>query len=304
MDAEREKALLIVLNHLKILIRDLNTLVIEYQVNIKYDKKPIQIIEDVTSEGEPRGLISDSRFIYICDRRESSPLVIYNLESKKFVEQNSLLHFNESRDIDLYQNNLYIVDAKFVTICNLQFQLLASFPIPDFGWSLKVNENMIFLTIPNLNRVFIYTMDGKVKDMIGTTEVSSKLGEFHDPRGLTLDRDFLFIWDSWNHRIQKITKKNYFPSHSWGGRGKGITKFNKPTAIHYYEDILYVGDLYCLQLFTCGGIFLQKLGSQDGGVGEGKFRCVWGICVIQNLLYVSDRLNNRIQVFKILDTEE
>jgi len=164
---------------------------------------------------------------------------------------------------------------------------------------------MIFCTIPNLNQVFIYTMDGKVKDTIGTTEASLRLGEFHDPRGLTLDRNFLYICDSYNHRIQKITKKNYFPSHSWGGRGKGSMKFNKPAEIHYYEDILYVGDVYCLQLFTCEGIFLQKLGSQHpAGVGKGEFRCVWGICVIQNLLYVSDRLNNRIQVFKILDIDE
>jgi len=107
---------------------------------------------------------------------------------------------------------------------------------------------------------------------------------------------FMFC-DYGNDRIQALSKNNYVYIRHWGKKGLGDGQFSCPYSIFYDEKILYVGDNKSVQLFTCEGKFLQKIGSKQSKE-MGQFKCAWGICVIEEQLYVSDYSNGRIQVFR------
>jgi len=205
---------------------------------------------------------------------------------------------NRPSGIVFYDNNLYIIDQKNVSIFDLQFQLLSSFPVPESSAgfnNLKVDADLIYITIHAIHLVFIYTKDGKLKHTIGSSIGGSKMGEFHIPYGLTVDTNTLYVCDFNNNRIQTFSKVDYSFCKQWGNKGTDKGQFNGPYSISYYQDILYIGDDYCLQLFTCDGICLQRIGGDRKETDKGYFNEVGGTCVVGDQLFVSDF--GRVQVF-------
>ena len=89
-------------------------------------------------------------------------------------------------------------------------------------------------------------------------------------------------------------------SHVIGGRGDGNGKFQSITGIAVdNKGYLYVADckLHCIQKFTLNGQFVSQFGSE--GTADGNFKAPYGLVLSQSeLLFVCDRNNNRIQVFK------
>jgi len=128
-------------------------------------------------------------------------------------------------------------------------------------------------------------------------KIQKKLGEFNEPRGITLNKDLLYVCDYYNHRIQTFWKVNYIFHNTWGLLGEQNGQFNYPYAICFSEDIVYVGDGCSVQLFTFDGEFIQRIGGKRGGKEEGQFTNALGICIVKNRLYVSDTNNKRIQIF-------
>jgi len=281
-----------VLENLRFLYLDINRLIIEYDTPIQYETKPIQTIQVATSSSGLRGITSDGNILYACQRSESA-ILVYNLEGKK-IETKPSTTWDHPSDIHLYKNNLYIVDSKQVAVCNLEFKLLSSFPIPHSGWSLKAENDLIYLTQSDMNQVCVYAKNGEVKNTIGSTEPSKKPREFNEPRGITLNESNLYVCDTWNHRIQVLFTTDYSLFKQWGSEGRGQKEFTRPTGICYSEDIVYVGDVCSVQLFDSDGKFIQKMGDWEGQE-EGQFNCAWGLCVVNNRLYINDTANNRIQ---------
>jgi len=277
---------------------DLNKIIIEYAKKIQYNSEPIQVWKPSTPL-HLNGIISDNKQLYICDsdKESSSCLRFYTLDGDVIKNKSPLL--NQPCDIDIDQNCFYIIDTKHVSIFTLQFQLLSSWPIPPSSEiplnHLKVDNDDIYVTIYGQHQVLIYKRDGKLKNKIGSTEESSKNGEFNNPSGLTLDKDTLYICDYYNDRVQALSKDKYLYLRQWGSYGKENGQFYCPSSISYCENIIYVGDDCSVQLFTCQGHFLQRIG---GNENEGQFNDVYGLCVVKDRLYVSDCGNNRIQVFK------
>jgi len=291
-----------VFSELDLLPTVLLSIILNYIKEIFYDIKPFQILENFTS-GEPLGIISDGQRLYLCDRIYSNytSILCFNLEGH--LEIKSSLRFYQPSDIDFYQNYLYIIDRKCVSICNLQFLLISSFPIPHsrWGWNhIKLDnsndiEELMYITIDGLHQVYVYTGDGQVKKTIGNR--GSKQGEYSSPSAIVIHNDMIYICDSWNQRIQTLLKKDYAFWREWGGEGTGNGQFICPFSICYWLDILYVGDIYSIQLFTEEGTFLQRIGGETRGHGEEQFDCAWGICVVKDRLYISDRHNQRVKIF-------
>jgi len=162
-----------------------------------------------------------------------------------------------------------------------------------------VDSDKIYITIRKQNQIFVYTDYGTLRKTIGTEFASGKKGEFNQPLGLTLDNTSLYVCDHGNHYLQVLSKDNnnkYLAR--WGKFGTGEGEFNYPFAVYLGEDeIFYIGDYFSVQLFNKGGVFLQRLG-QKLGWEEGSFNHVCGICVVNELLYVSDYDNFRVQIFR------
>jgi len=64
------------------------------------------------------------------------------------------------------------------------------------------------------------------------------------------------------------------------------------------DQIFYLGDSFNVHLWGRDGLCLQKLGTTDEGEGMDQFKTVLGICVMDNLLFATDKHNRRIQIFK------
>jgi len=113
-----------------------------------------------------------------------------------------------------------------------------------------------------------------------------------------VNNNTLYICDSFNHRIQSLNKNHFSFCTQWGSHGTDNGQFRYPESICNWENILYVGDNVSVQLFTSEGTFLSRLGDKKVGNKKGQFQQAWGLCCVRDRLYVSDRLNSRIQVFQ------
>jgi len=133
----------------------------------------------------------------------------------------------------------------------------------------------------------------------GSLRSGEKPGEFSYPGGLAVNSQYVYICDYNNHRIQLLTKESgkYFSQWGTGLPNQAAEgQFYYPLCISYSrsEGIFYVGDRVSVQLFWRDGRCIQRL----GGNSFGALDWVYGICVIDEKLYVSDSQNQRILIFQ------
>jgi len=288
----KQKNLLKVLNDLKILYTDINRLITEYEtIEWKSTASATWLYE-----GELTGLVHYQQQIYVC-KWDPYEILIYNKMGK--IIQNKPLNSLCGMDIDeTKKKNLYIAGSERVLIFNFTFEKTFDWKLPTtvpghYFRALKVNENILYLTIECCNRIFLCNIsDGKVLKKWGTFKQGFNQGEFCNPKGITVINECVYICDSSNHRIQILMKKNGNFDYQIGNgkEGKSMGKFYLPQTIYYHveEDIIYIGDGYSVQLFTTENLCIQRLGS--------KFWKVSGMCRIDDQLYVSDA-KQRIQIF-------
>lgn len=127
-------------------------------------------------------------------------------------------------------------------------------------------------------------------------------GTFYEPWGIAVDQDgFVYVADTWNHRIQKFTSEGEFVK-MWGYFGQG----EKPEAFWGPRDVaidpegrVLVSDTGNKRIvsFDADGNFVSEFGSQ--GFEPGEFYEPVGIAINdQGNLYVADTWNQRIQSFQ------
>ncbi len=128
-------------------------------------------------------------------------------------------------------------------------------------------------------------------------------GMFSNPHGLRIDRENnVWVTDSGSHQVMKFSARGELLL-SLGTKGKpGATgsTFDRPTDIAFARSgDFYVTDGYGnarVVKFSRGGKFLKAWGSY--GTAPGQFNTPHSIAIdSRGLLYVSDRENNRIQIF-------
>jgi len=203
---------------------------------------------------------------------------------------------NSPSGIDIEDEKIYIADNSKITIFNLRFETLSSWPLPtldNYFRGLKVNDNCLYLTIYGVHQIYTYNRhDGQLLKIIGSGKEGKEQGQFNCPMGLTVDSKYLYVCDNCNNRIQVLIKFEGNFKTQWK------QNFYYPIAIFNYENIFYVGDNYMVQLFTSDGFCIQRLGSKVVGDKMNQFRLAYGICCLGDRLYVSDFTNRRIQIFK------
>jgi DNA-binding beta-propeller fold protein YncE len=128
-------------------------------------------------------------------------------------------------------------------------------------------------------------------------------GVFGNPHGLRIDRDNnVWVTDSGDHLVMKFTRDGKLLM-TLGARKKAGTDdktFNRPTDIAFTRSgDFYVSDGYGnsrVVKFTRDGKYITAWGKK--GTGPGEFNTPHVVAVDSDgLVYVSDRENNRIQIF-------
>jgi len=212
-------------------------------------------------------------------------------------------------DMDKKQGILYVSGLdKFLTL-NLNLDTLSSWKLPTLASSytyrgLKVDRNIAYLTfIVGVHQIYLCLKDdGKNIMTWGNKDPSGFPGEFNCPSGLTVVQEYVYVCDQSNNRIQILNKSdgtfvNQWKSHPNKNQSNTSTTPSNselvcPRNIYYYDtdDMFYVGDEYNVHLYTPDGRCVQQL--------LRKFSAVYGICIIDDILYISSRDTKRINIFR------
>lgn len=171
------------------------------------------------------------------------------------------------------------------------------------------SQDRVYVLIRNKNGVLRFDREGNFQTSWGEDL-------FERPHGLFVGPDdSVFVVDDWGHTVFKFapnssdivlrisTKGN--PADTGYVRGKNrVTHagppFNEPTGVAVAPDgSLYVADGYGnarMHKYTAEGELLFSWG--EPGNGSGQFDPPHGVWIDENgLVYVSDRLNQRVQLF-------
>jgi DNA-binding beta-propeller fold protein YncE len=172
---------------------------------------------------------------------------------------------------------------------------------------IAVDKNLkyVYVVDSKNNRIQKFDINGKFIQAIG--KLGNKSGEFNLPTTIEIDSKGNFIVNErGNERIQKFDS-NWKPVLMWGSNGTGDYQFCHMEHIAIDKsDNIYVTDPQSdpgcsnqprVLKFNSEGNFITKWGSY--GKGDGQFVDPEHLAVDSNgYVYVSDRKNERIQVFE------
>jgi len=188
---------------------------------------------------------------------------------------------------------------------NIRFGEEPEDTMPD-GW--KFGRVSSVATNPAGTEVYVFHR-GKKADPLIVFDAKGKYlrswgkGMFGNPHGLRVDREGnVFVTDNGDHQVMKFTSDGRL-LFTLGIKGKAATDnktFNRPTDIAFGKNgDFYVSDGYGnsrVVKFSKEGKYLLDWGKR--GTGPGEFNTPHSVAVdTKGTVYVSDRENNRIQLF-------
>lgn len=167
-------------------------------------------------------------------------------------------------------------------------------------------DGSIYVADSGNHRILHLSPTGKILHQWGSfgavEEGKAEAGTFNEPWGIDVDEDgFVYVCDTWNHRIQKFTGEGEFVV-SWGQFGQAETgdAFWGPRDIAVdNRGLLYVSDTgnKRIAVFDLAGNYITSFG--EVGLGPGQFDEPTGLAIdSQGNLYVADTWNQRVQVFE------
>lgn len=125
-------------------------------------------------------------------------------------------------------------------------------------------------------------------------------GEFNFPSHLTLSDGRVYVNDTMNFRLQVFDLDGKFLS-SFGSHGDGGGDFAQPKGVGVdREGHIYVVDALFnrVQIFNDEGALLLAFGGD--GAAPGEFWLPSGIHITDDMIYVADSYNRRVQIFRFL----
>eukprot|EP00731_Ephydatia_muelleri_P008408 Em0004g746a len=144
--------------------------------------------------------------------------------------------------------------------------------------------------------IYVFDQTGQPKNTIGSR--GSGDGQFSSPYGIFIKGDVLYVADTGNHRVQKLTSSGKF-LHKFGQQGSGRGQFNGPDGVIIdSNNKLIVSDCnnHRIQIFNENGGWLLTI---DGnGSGSHSFQSPSGLALDpQGNIHVAAFGSNVIKVF-------
>ena len=176
------------------------------------------------------------------------------------------------------------------TLCNAQQVIQCNWPL-----CVAIHDNGD-IYVRSGYRIYVFDQTGQLKNTIGSS--GSGDGQFSSPWGISIKGDMLYVADSGNHRVQKLTSSGKF-LHKFGQQGSGQCQFNWPVAVIIDSNnklIVSDGENHRIQIFNENGGWLLTI---DGnGSGNHSFQFPWGLALDpQGNIHVAAYGSNTIKVF-------
>jgi DNA-binding beta-propeller fold protein YncE len=149
------------------------------------------------------------------------------------------------------------------------------------------------------HKVVIVSPDGRVIGSFG--ERGAEPGQFNFPTNIARGPDDrLYVTDTMNFRVQIFEADGRFVK-TFGKLGDGSGDFDKPKGIAVdSEGHIYVVEGFndVVQIFDADGRLLLVVGGS--GSEDGQFWLPSGITIANDVIYVADSANQRLEVFQYL----
>ena len=177
------------------------------------------------------------------------------------------------------------------TLCNAQQVIQCNMPL-----CVAIHDNGDIYVGSDFHCIYVFDQTGQLKYTIGSSGNGD--GQFSSPCDISIKGDVLFVADSGNHRVQKLTSSGKF-LHSFGQNGSGQDQFNWPLAVIIDSNnklIVSDRDNHRIQIFNENGGWLLTI---DGkGSGNHSFQYPWGLALDpQGNIHVAALGSNTIKVF-------
>ena len=267
---------------------------------------PTRVIRNLL---EPRGIAKNSIGEILVAEQRSNQIIIYSPDwrqiksfgSKGTAPGQFTVPVGVAVDND---DNIYVVDnnnhrvqkfkpdGKLLACVGTRGSKSLEFEHP-IGIGFNKKTNRLYVCDQNNHRVQVLRTDLTFHSTFGTEGTDD--GSFDQCHDIAFDSiGNVYVTDWNNKRFQVFTPEGVFL------RQAKFKEHGVPLSSPYgiavgAGDTVYVGDKTCIAVFTSEGKFVRSFGSQ--GKKEGDFDGAGPLYADEHCLLVSDRYNNRIQVF-------
>jgi len=147
---------------------------------------------------------------------------------------------------------IYVSDNQHrVQVFSSDFKVVRSWKVPG-GGDLVIYDNLVYVLIPAINQVSIYTLAGILLER--WKNYGSNLGSLTFPKAITIYQNEVYIVDSGNNRIQVFSMHGKYLRH-W--KYTCTSQSVLPTIRCGFGMTFLCGEKE-IQIFNCEGIFFQK----------------------------------------------
>jgi DNA-binding beta-propeller fold protein YncE len=249
---------------------------------------------------QPYGIaVGPDRRVYVADTFGGA-IHVYNVEKSAYttirVDARSLIGIgligNRIVVTDSASGRVLCLDAKGRTIWTLG---------PKNGFErptgLVTTSDRLYVVDTMKHRVVVVGAAGDIISTFGTRGAGP--GQFNFPTNIARGADGrLFVTDTMNFRVQ-VFDADGRPLNAFGRLGDGLGDFDKPkgVAVDSAGHIYVVEGLNdVVQIFDADGRLLLAFGGS--GAGDGQLWLPSGIAIANDVVYVADSANRRVEVFE------
>ena len=158
------------------------------------------------------------------------------------------------------------------TLCNAQQVIQCNGPR-----CVAIHDNGDIYVGSDDGCIYVFDLTGQQKNTIGSR--GSGDGQFSSPSGISIKGDVLYVADTYNQRVQKLTSSGKF-LHKFGQQGSGQGQFNRPLAVIIDSNnklIVSDCDNHRIQILNENGGWLLTI---DGnGSASHSFQSPWGLAL-------------------------
>ena len=263
--------------------------------------------DDDRQMNRPYAVAANSSWVAVADPG-AAVVHVFDTKRKTYRQLSDTGDFNFASPIGvaLDDERLYIADSELgkVFILNRRLKLVSTVEGFQRPTSLALDpvHHRLYVADTLAHQIKVFDLDGTALFTFGERGEADM--QFNFPSHLAFANDRLFVNDTMNFRIQIFSSEGHH-LNTFGKHGKGSGQFTQPKGVAVDSmGNVYVADALSnrVQIFAQDGTFLLDFGR--AGDSPGAFQMPAGLAMWNDLIYVADSFNHRVQVFQFLREED